>query len=190
MNKAVFLDRDGVINKLVLNRKTGEYGAPLCAKDLKFYPWTDKVLREFKEMGYLLFLISNQPDYAKGYTSLKNIKEIHKGLRRYLDAKAIAFSGYFYCLHHPQGKVARYRQDCVCRKPKPYFALKVKEKYALDMKRSWFIGDCDSDIFCGEAAGMKTILINQRHSRHKRGESRPDFFAPDLRGALKIISNS
>ena len=189
MKNAIFLDRDGVINKLILNRKTGEYGAPLRAKDLKFYPWTDKVLLKFREMGYLLFLVSNQPDYAKGYTSLENIKAIHKSLRRYFDAKGITFSGYFYCLHHPEAKVSSYRRDCICRKPKPYFALKAKKKYALDMKKSWFIGDSDSDILCGDSVGMRTILINQRHSRHKRGKSNPDFFVLNLKGALKIISD-
>ncbi|MCX5704109.1 MAG: HAD-IIIA family hydrolase, partial [Candidatus Omnitrophica bacterium] len=171
MEKAIFLDRDGVINKLVFNQKTKEYGAPLCENDLKFYPWAHKVLGKFKGMDYLLFLISNQPDYAKGHTSLKNIRAIHARLHRYFGVKGIRVSGYFYCFHHPEGKVAKYRLDCACRKPKPYFALKAKEKYGLDMRKSWFIGDCDSDIFCGKAAGLKTILINERHTRDKRGRS-------------------
>jgi D-glycero-D-manno-heptose 1,7-bisphosphate phosphatase len=187
MKKAIFLDRDGVINKLVFNQKTKEYGAPLREDDLKFYSWTHKVLGKFQEMGYLLFLISNQPDYAKGHTSLKNIKAVNASLHRYFLAKGIRFNGYSYCFHHPESKVAKYRVRCACRKPKPYFVFKAKEKYALEMEKSWFIGDCDSDVSCGKAAGLKTILINERHSKEKRGKSRPDFWADNLKDALKII---
>lgn len=187
MKRAIFLDRDGVINKLVFNRKSKEYGAPLHKRDLKLYPWAPKILRKFKDMGYLLFLVSNQPDHAKGYTSLKNLKGVATELIRYLGRKGVNFNTCFYCFHHPQAKVAEYRLECACRKPKPYFALKAKKKYGLDMHNSWFIGDSDSDVFCGKACGLATILINERHSRHKRGKSSADFTASDLRGALKII---
>jgi D-glycero-D-manno-heptose 1,7-bisphosphate phosphatase len=188
MNMGIFLDRDGVLNKLVLNPATGEFGAPLAEKDLKFFPWTLRVVKKFKQMGYLLLLVSNQPDYAKGYTNLKNIKSVQSRVKRYFTGAGIRFSGYFYCLHHPQARVSSYRLNCDCRKPKPYFLLKAKEKYALDMKNSWLVGDCDSDILCGKRASLNTILIDNKHSRHKRGASSPDFMAPDLRGALKIIS--
>lgn len=187
MNKAVFLDRDGVINKLIYNPKSKEYGAPLYEGDLKFYPWSLPALKKLKEMGFLLFLISNQPDYAKGKTSLKNIKQIHQRLHRYFEGRGIDFTEYYYCYHHPQGKIPGYKLDCACRKPKPFFPLKAKAKYMLDMKRSWFIGDSDSDVSCGKAAGTKTILINERCSKEKRGKTRPDFWADNLKGALKII---
>jgi D-glycero-D-manno-heptose 1,7-bisphosphate phosphatase len=190
MNKAIFVDRDGVLNKLVFNRKARMYGAPLCPKDLKIFSQSHKVLKKFQELGYLLFLVSNQPDYAKGYTSLKDLKAVQARLRRYFVAKGIKFSGYFYCLHHPQAVVIKYKLNCPCRKPGPYFLLKAKHKYGLDMKGSWFIGDSDSDVFCGKRAGVNTILIEQRYSRHKRGASKPDFFATDLKGALKIISDT
>ncbi|MFA5356666.1 MAG: HAD-IIIA family hydrolase [Candidatus Omnitrophota bacterium] len=188
MRKAIFLDRDGVINRLVFNRKSKEYGAPLSAGDLKIYPGTDKILKKFMRMGYLLFLISNQPDYAKGYTTLKNIKSVQKRLRGYFNAKGIKFSGYFYCFHHPMGIIPGYGRDCLCRKPGTFFLTKAKRRYSLDMKGSWFIGDSDSDTICGKRAGMKTVLIEQERSRHKRGASRPDFFVPGLSGALRVIS--
>jgi D-glycero-D-manno-heptose 1,7-bisphosphate phosphatase len=188
MNKAVFLDRDGVINKLVYNQQAKDYTAPLDTKDFKFYPWTLNVLNKLKRKGFLLFLISNQPDYAKGKTSLKNIKQIHQMLHRYLQAGGIDFTEYYYCYHHPQGKISAYRLDCACRKPKPFFLLKAKAKYMLDMKKSWFIGDSDSDVSCGKAAGTKTILINEKCSKEKRGKTRPDFWADNLKDALKIIA--
>lgn len=188
MNKAVFLDRDGVINKLVYNASTGEYESPHLEKDFKLYPLALKALKAFKGMGYLLFLVSNQPSYAKGKTSLENIKAIHKVFHKTVSDHDIEFAKYFYCYHHPDGIIEEYTRDCECRKPKPFFLLRAKEEYSLDMDNSWFIGDSDSDVFCGQAAGVKTILIEGERSKQKTRTSRPDFFADNLIGALKIIA--
>lgn len=188
MKKAIFLDRDGVINRLVYNPKSKEYGAPLSPEDLKIYPSTDRILKRFLKMGYLLFLVSNQPDYAKGYATLKNIRAVQRKLRGYFRKKGVKLNGYFYCLHHPEGVVPGYGKDCLCRKPGTFFLSRAKRKYSLDMKNSWFIGDSDSDIACGKRAGMRTVLIEEKHSSHKRGASEPDFFVPGLGGALKIIT--
>ena len=189
MKRAIFLDRDGVINKLVYNPKTKEYGAPLDKKNLAFYPSAIPALRKFKKMDFLLFLISNQPDYAKGKTGLKNLKAVHHRFHRFLEKHGIKFTKYYYCYHHPEGIVKGYAHRCPCRKPNPYFLLKAKEKYGLDMKNSWLIGDRDADIFCGQAAGVRTIQIKEKYSRQKRGKSRPGFYAGNLKGALKIISD-
>ncbi|MDO8662422.1 MAG: HAD-IIIA family hydrolase [Candidatus Omnitrophota bacterium] len=187
MSGAIFLDRDGVINQLVYNPKTKEYESPLSEKDLKIIPRIFRPLKKLKKKGFLLFIISNQPSYAKGKTTLETLCKIHKLLHRKMAGKGIVFSEYFYCYHHPEGVVKNYSRKCLCRKPKPYFILKAKRKYGLDMQQSWFIGDQDCDVLCGQAAGIRSILIQERRSKNKRGQSQPDAYVGSLDEAVGII---
>jgi D-glycero-D-manno-heptose 1,7-bisphosphate phosphatase len=187
MGRAIFLDRDGVLTKLVYNPATKEYESPHYEKDLRFCPGIFKPLRDLIAMGYLLFLVSNQPSYAKGKTSLKNIMAIHKKFNTYLVRHGIRFSKYYYCYHHPQGSILRYAFDCECRKPKPFFLLQAKERYRLDMHNSWIIGDRDSDVECGRRAGTRTIRIKRKQLPQRKGVAKVDFFAKNLKEAVKII---
>jgi D-glycero-D-manno-heptose 1,7-bisphosphate phosphatase len=190
MNRAVFLDRDGVINKLVYNVRTKEFESPHFVKDLKLIPDIIRQLKKLKSMGYLLFIISNQPSYAKGKTSLKNIKAIHEKLHNRFVREGIEFTEYYYCYHHPEGIVRDYSGKCECRKPSPYFLLSAKEKYMIDMENSWFIGDQDIDVFCGQAGNVRTILIENAHSKKKSGKSSPDFQVHSMKEAVMIISKN
>ncbi len=187
MKKAVFLDRDGVINSLVYNPLTNEYESPHYVDDLYVYPWVIKSLHSLAQMNLLLFLVSNQPSYAKGKTSLENIKAIHERLHQLLVSSNIKFTEYYYCYHHPAGIISEYAAACRCRKPKPYFLLEAQKKYSLDLPASWMIGDQDTDITCGQAAGVKTIQIRNEHSAPKRGMSNPDFSSQNLETAVQII---
>lgn len=187
MNRAIFLDRDGVLNRLVWNPQTGEYESPHRVEDLELYPWTIHALSRLDPGTYSLFLISNQPSFAKGKTTLENIKAIHAGFHQILIDNAIYFTDYYYCYHHPQGVVPGYSDECPCRKPKPFFLLQAQRQYRIALECSWLIGDRDSDIFCGRAAGVKTILIQEPSSSTKRGKSDPDFYAKDLAQAIDII---
>ena len=189
MNRAIFLDRDGVINKLVFNPLTGEYESPHYVEYLELYPWTLEALQKLQEKGFLLFLVSNQPSFAKGKTSMGNIKAIHEIVHKYMSENGIVFVDYYYCYHHPRGIVPEFTCKCECRKPSPYFLLKAKKEFHLNMENSWFIGDRDTDIFCGQSAGVKTILIEEEHSSNNRGKSNPIFFASNLKEAVSIISN-
>jgi D-glycero-D-manno-heptose 1,7-bisphosphate phosphatase len=190
MRRAVFLDRDGVINRLFFNCQTGEYESPLVAADLEIYPWVLESLYNIKEMGFLLFLVSNQPSFAKGKTSLENLKEIHARLHELLTENGIYFTEYYYCFHHPNGIVPEMTCICQCRKPSPFFLKKAEAEYRLNLHESWFIGDQDSDIYCGQSCGLKTILIEEGCSENKRGESVPSFRSQDLKEAANIISKS
>ncbi|MEQ8223678.1 MAG: HAD family hydrolase [Candidatus Eremiobacterota bacterium] len=187
MNRAVFLDRDGVINRLVFNPLTGDYESPHYPEDLELYPWTIEALKKLQKNGYMLFLVSNQPSFAKGKTTLEHIKSIHDKFHNYISDRGITFTAYYYCYHHPHGIIPEFTCTCECRKPSPYFLLKAQEEFRLDMENSWFTGDRDTDIFCGQAAGVKTILIEEEHSGNNRGKSNPAFFAKDLREAVEII---
>lgn len=187
MKKAVFLDRDGVINRLVWNPVTGQYESPYFVKDLDIYLHTAESLMKLQQHGYMLFLVSNQPGYAKGKTTLENIRAVHDGIHKYMVKNGIVFAGYFYCYHHPDGIIPEYAFECRCRKPRPFFLQAAKKKYGLDMEKSWLIGDQDSDIFCGQAVKVRTILINNIHSAHKRGKSCPDYQVCNLPSAVELL---
>lgn len=190
MQKAVFLDRDGVINRLVFNPDTGEYESPHAVADLELFPWTLDSLHALRDMGYLLFLISNQPSYAKGKTSMENIRAIHALLHRTFLEHDIEFAEYYYCHHHPNGIVPELTGTCRCRKPGTLFLEEAQRTFNYSTADSWFIGDQDSDIFCGQAYGLRTILINNENSYGKRGKSNPDFHADSLEKAVTLIAGS
>ena len=187
MDKAVFLDRDGVINELVLNPQTGEYESPLSENDIKFAPEIFPSLRSLKKAGFLLFVVSNQPNYAKGKLSLELLQKINQSFFKQVFDNGVELSDCFYCFHHPRGVVHDHSGECVCRKPKPYFLLEAQKKYNVDMERSWMVGDQDTDIECGQRAGVKTILVEEKHSSKKRGNSVPDHQVLDLADAANII---
>jgi D-glycero-D-manno-heptose 1,7-bisphosphate phosphatase len=187
MKKAVFLDRDGVINELVLNTLTGEYEPPHSPEDLVLYLGVLESLQLLDKLGFELFLVSNQPDFAKGKTTLENIQAVHEKLDCVLKSGGLLFKEYYYCYHHPRGIVPEYSFDCACRKPKPYFLLKAANDYGIDLTNSWMIGDRDSDIECGKSAGVRTILIENIHSSTYRGSSNPEFSAANLKIAVQII---
>ena len=187
MKPAVFLDRDGVINVLVLNPCTGEYEPPYSADDLKLFSGVIRSLRDLQNAGFALFLVSNQPDYAKGKTTLEQIRAVHERLDHFLKSEGILFCDYYYCYHHPGGIVPGYSFSCECRKPKPYFLLKASQDYGIDRDQSWMVGDRDTDIECGKAAGVRTILIKNPQSSGDRDLSNPDFTAVNLKEAVRII---
>lgn len=187
MNKAVFLDRDGVINDLVVNLVTGEFEPPHSPEDLILYPDVLESLLDLIKNGFELFLVSNQPDYAKGKTTLENIRAVHERLDNEFKSAGIYFREYYYCYHHPKGIVRDYSFDCTCRKPKPHFLLKASKDYSIDLAKSWVIGDRDTDIECGKNVGARTILVENSKSSGYQGASRPDFIAANLKIAVQII---
>ena len=187
MKNAIFLDRDGVLNELVLNPATRDYEPPHSPDDLIIFPGVIESLRILQDAGYELFLVSNQPDYAKGKTTFENICDVHIRFDHLLTSGGIYFQDYYYCYHHPNGIVPEYSFTCKCRKPKPYFLLKATRDYGIDLENSWMIGDRDSDIECGKAAGTRTIMINEPHSYGLRGSSHPDYKTTNLNVAATII---
>ena len=97
MNKAVFIDRDGVINKMIFNKKRNEYQPPFNKEELEIYDGVIDSLKELQAKNFKLFLISNQPDYAKGNTYLENLSEVHNELHNILIENNVSFSEYYYC---------------------------------------------------------------------------------------------
>ena len=187
LKRAVFLDRDGVLNANVLNPATGQWESPHHPKDFQLYPWVPDALRRLQQSGYVLFVVSNQPSYAKGKTSLENIQAVADCLKAEMDQHGIAITAYYYCLHHPEGKMPDYSFRCSCRKPEPYFLHKAATDYSLDLNASWMIGDRATDIQCGQRAGTQTILIKPDHALNRPVDAVPDYVADTLQQAVDLI---
>lgn len=187
MKKAVFLDRDGVLTELVFNPSTSEHEPPHTPEDLRFFPGVIESLHHLQNAGYDLFLVSNQPDYAKGKTTLSTIQAVHTRFEHILSLAGIHFREYYYCYHHPNGIVPEYSFPCECRKPKPFFLFKAVRDYEIDIQNSWMVGDRDSDIECGKSAKTRTILVISPQSSELRGSSNPDFSTATFKDAVKII---
>lgn len=186
--RAVFLDRDGVINALALNKKNGAWESPHAPEDARLIEGAAEAVKRLSAAGYLVFVVSNQPSYAKGKTSLENIRLVHEKIAGELTAAGAEVREFYYCYHHPAGTVPGYGGPCECRKPKPYFLLKAIKDYNLDGSTSWMVGDRDTDIACGIAAGVRTILITKSQDGETRGGSKACFLASDLNEAAAIIT--
>ncbi|MGA2141515.1 MAG: HAD family hydrolase [Brevinematales bacterium] len=190
MNKAIFLDRDGVINRPVFSGIRSEFEPPHRVEDLSLYPWTLESLKIAQDNGFLLFIVSNQPDYAKGKCSLEDLMEVHSRLDEIFRANNIIFSEYYYCYHHPNGIVAGYSLACECRKPGTYFLKKAEKEYSIDMSRSWMIGDRETDIACGKRGGLRTILVkSEEQAAGQTRSEEADFKADNLLDSVKLIIN-
>jgi len=186
---AVFLDRDGVINRNVLNPLTGAWEAPLTVNDFVLSPNALSSLRALQKAGYLLFIVSNQPNYAKAKVSLQTLESIHNRLLEFLNNGKVEFSAFYYCLHHPHGVVPEYSGPCCCRKPSPFFLLQARDEFYLDLECSWMVGDRDTDIKCGQTAGVHTIQVFNKEegvSTHSQN-AHAEFQADDLEAAVTII---
>jgi D-glycero-D-manno-heptose 1,7-bisphosphate phosphatase len=188
---AVFLDRDGVLNRNVFDPSTGSYGAPILAEQFELVPGVIPALSALKNAGLLLILVSNQPNYAKGKSSLADLAAIHQRLESELTKAGISFAASYYCYQHPQGVVPGYSGNCECRKPSPFFLLKARDEFALSLEASWMVGDRVTDIECGRAAGVRTIRVAEDHpAKRDPEEEQADFEAADLAEAATIILRS
>lgn len=187
-NKAVFLDRDGVINPLVYNIETKEYESPNFPEDFSIYPFVLKSLQTLKKAGFKIFVVSNQPSAAKGKTSIANIKAVEKLLETFSVENNNLVDGFYYCHHHPEAVILKYRKICGCRKPKTLFPKRAVKKYGLNIKRCFFVGDQDSDIECGRAMGFYTVKIKNKHSANKSLKVKADSEAANLYDAVLKIT--
>lgn len=184
--KAVFLDRDGVLNELAFNPVNGEFESPHFLETLSIF---EEALRATKLLlpQFSLFVVSNQPSFAKGKTTLENIQAIAAEVSKSFEKFDIPVVEYFYCYHHPQSLVSELRIKCACRKPGTFFLESAAEKYGIDLKKSWMVGDQDSDVECGSAAGCRTVLVENIRSQHKRKSANPEARVQDLTQAINYI---
>ncbi len=189
--KAIFLDRDGVINNLVYHQERGIIDSPFTVEQLNLLPGVDEAIRKFHEMDYKVVLVSNQPAIAKGYLSEETFEAIRKKMKKELAKGGAFLDGEYYCLHYPEAKVERLKTNCECRKPRPGLLLQAARDMNIDLSQSWMIGDGLTDINAGENAGCRTILLVRMKGEfcHLLDEERikPDTIATNLNEAAQFI---
>jgi D-glycero-D-manno-heptose 1,7-bisphosphate phosphatase len=191
-NRAVFLDRDGVLNDLVRDPVSGALESPLDGADVRLMGGVGPAARRLAQAGFLLICVSNQPAAAKGRVSVEQIHAIHGRVIELLALEGVELAAWRLCLHHPHGVVPELSGACPCRKPAPGMLLEAGAAYAVNLGASWMVGDTDADVAAGRAAGCRTLLVEHEGSSHKRLQAnRPDLSAPDLaRGARLLLDRS
>lgn len=185
--RAVFLDRDGVINHNWFNPATREWESPIRPSDFRLREGVLSALARLKEAGFELHLVSNQPSAAKGKCSLRDLQSVHEHFAQALDDSSIDFAGFYYSYAHPEAITPVLREALIERKPSPYFLERAITTRGLDRSQCWMVGDRDTDIECGTRAGVRTIQIESSEPDGKSGKAQPDAHAPDLSSAADII---
>lgn len=155
--KAIFLDRDGTINKYV--------GFLRDIDEFELLPGVAEAIGKINRSGYLAIVVTNQPVIARGEVGWEELQEIHNKMETLLGLEGVYLDGIYFCPHHPhkgyEGEIPELKFDCDCRKPKPGMLLKAAEDFNIDLSQSWMIGDGENDIKAGEVAGCKTALIGE-----------------------------
>jgi D-glycero-D-manno-heptose 1,7-bisphosphate phosphatase len=191
-NQAVFVDRDGVLNELHIDPGGRRGEAPRSIRDVHLIAGVTMAIRELQRHGYFVVCVTNQPAAAKREISLAEVQGIHHEIMTRLACADSALDGEYVCYHHPDGTEPSLTQSCCCRKPAPGMLLQAISDLNLDVTRSWMVGDTDGDIAAGQNVGVRTILISNPQSAHKRLSSiKSDLVAANLvEAASKIIAFS
>jgi len=190
-NKAVFLDRDGVINEIVYHKEMGIIDSPFTVDQFTLLPKVATAINKFHDLGFKVIVVSNQPGIAKDHFSMDVFEKIREKMKTELQKKGAVVDAEYYCFHHPYAKVKKYKKICSCRKPKSGMILTATREHTIDLSKSWMIGDGINDIAAGQNAGCKTILIGRMKCdlcRYMEDENvKPDYIKPNLYKASLII---
>jgi D-glycero-D-manno-heptose 1,7-bisphosphate phosphatase len=162
----------------------------LRAADLRLRPGVTDAVRRLQAAGYLLFLITNQPSYAKGKTGLENLLAVQAHFAALMETAGVVFQAFYYSFSHPASRRAGFSGPCPDRKPEPFFILKAAREHRLDLKASWMVGDRESDIACGQQAGLRTLRIRNPRTPAHSGELEPTCLVEDLPEAATILLSS
>ncbi len=178
---AAFLDRDGTLNEFAPDPDSGLPESPLRVGDVRLIEGSAAAARALADAGFALVCVSNQPAAAKGKISVDQLLAVHERVVELLREEGVQLDAYRLCLHHPEGVVPELSGACECRKPAPGMLMDAAAELSLDLASSWMLGDTDSDVLAGHAAGCRAVLIEHPGSTHKRaGIANPDLVASDL----------
>jgi len=184
MKSALFLDRDGILDELVFYESSGEWESPRRLADLVMIEGVAEPLQRLVDAGWLLVIITNQPSHAKGKTSREELLEVHEAI---LDRLGVPIAASYLCFHHPQSIVDELRVACDCRKPGAQSLRDAARDHDIDLSQSWMVGDQDTDLAAGRAAGCRVALIEHPRSANKRGTVTPDVTMRDLAELVELL---
>ncbi|MDD4923411.1 MAG: HAD family hydrolase [Dehalococcoidales bacterium] len=194
MEKAVFLDRDGVINELIYHREQGIIDSPFTVSQLRIIDGVPEAIRILRVAGYKVIIVSNQPGVAKKHMSQQIFEAIRRQLIDELGRANTFVDDEFYCLHHPQAVVPDLKVVCDCRKPKPGLIKEAASELGIDLEASWMVGDGLTDIQAGKSAGCRTILIGKEKCeqchRMEQENAKSDFICENLLQAAFLIKDN
>lgn len=181
MRKAIFLDKDGTLIEDV------PYNCDVSR--IRLLPGSREGLRRLQAAGYALIVVSNQPGVAHGFFSTEALDQVETTLRGLLADEGVRLDGFYYCPHHPDGRLPGYATVCDCRKPSPGLLVQAASDYGVDLQASWMVGDILHDVEAGRRAGCRTILIDNGHETEwDPGVYRsPHAMAADVSSAADII---
>jgi len=160
-NRAIFLDRDGVLNALIYRPEEDLWDSPYSLQEFRILFGVATAVRRIKELGFLAVVVSNQPGVAKGKFPVQALESLDNQLSLELAKQDTYLDGIYYCFHHPEGIIQQYQGICDCRKPKPGLLIQAAQEHQIDLDSSYLIGDRLVDIEAGLTAGCKSILVKQ-----------------------------
>lgn len=183
-NRAVFLDRDGTINKEVHHLSHVD--------QFRLLPNAGEAIKWMNEAGFMVVVITNQSVIARGILSEESLAEIHELLKEKLAAQGARVDAVYYCPHHPTAGDGPLSISCNCRKPRPGMLLQAAAELNIALEHSFMVGDTVSDLASGHAAGCRTALVRTGHGteaeKQLNGHSiQPNYIAPDLLEAARWI---
>jgi D-glycero-D-manno-heptose 1,7-bisphosphate phosphatase len=173
LTRAVFLDRDGVINRAL--QRDGKPYPPANLSEFEILGGVAAACSRLKSAGFKLVVVTNQPDVGRGTQSERIVQEIHAYMMSQVSIDRVEV-----CFHPGKGL-----SNCECRKPKPGMLLRAAGELKIDLSRSWMVGDRWRDVDCGRAAGCKTVFIDYGYAEELK--QKPHFIARSLAEAAEII---
>lgn len=179
--KAVFLDKDGtLVENLPYN---------VDPERIRLTRGALEGLAELHAAGYLLVVVSNQSGVARGFFPESALAGVERRLRGLLGEAGLRLAGFYYCPHHPEGKVAAYARECECRKPHPGLLVQAARDLELDLEACWMVGDILDDVEAGRRAGCRTVLLDNGGETEwiTSPQRLPDWTVPDLAAAASAI---
>lgn len=189
--RAVFLDRDGVINAYAYNPEFGTIDSPANPEEFALLPGAAEAIAKLNEAGLLAIVVSNQPGIAKGRFTPKLLDAMTEKMKLLVARAGGKLDAVCYCPHHPEGTIDGYRRTCQCRKPNPGLLHQAAREWGIDLRQSYTIGDGVVDVLAGRKAGTRTVFLSPRrgyvHSELDRQNAWPDWIAGNLSEAVELI---
>ena len=189
--RAVFVDRDGVINRMHFNADYGLIDSPANSGQFELLPGVGRAIRSLNESGLSVVVVSNQPGIAKGKFTPCLLRAMEEKMLSRIAADGGKVDAIYNCLHHPDAIVDDYRIRCDCRKPEPGLLLKAAADLSIDLSRSYTVGDGVNDIAAGKAAGTTALFVSSRKCYNCDAliehQTWPDYIVSDLGEAAAVI---